>query len=120
MQEKQGHRQTLSLSNTRKDAKPKFDYGNKKPSGAQRILAHDRDIKNLKESKHRVNITLVSGGSISGIIVDSDKYTIKMLTSKRPNSHIDFPPSPSEKRTFFKHAIESFAIEALAAEIQAD
>ena len=100
MQQKQGVRETLSLSTPRTPrAQPeqkRFDYGKKKPSGASRPLSHDRDIKRLKESGEEVVLTLVSGGVHTGVIVDSDKYSIKIkVDGKTP--------------TYFKHAIESFS-----------
>lgn len=96
MQQKQGDRAILSLSNPRNNqTKPKFDYGKKRAPGAQRILAHDKKIKQLKESGESVKIELVSGRDIYGVITESDKYSI---TIKEGN----------QERCFFKHAIECF------------
>lgn len=101
MQQNQGHRPTLTMSNSaprkpiQTSDRKSFDYGKKRIPGSQRALSHDKEIKRLKDSGESTTLLLMSGIEYTGVIVDSDKYSIRIKTS-------------IETLTFFKHAIEGF------------
>jgi RNA chaperone Hfq len=92
------NRSTLTM---KKSGEKRFDSGEKpkrKPGGA-RLQTHDKDLKRLEESEAKITLYLITGNTddpntITGRIVGSDKFTIKLDMG-------DF------YRTVYKHAIES-------------
>lgn len=102
MQSKQGHTGTLTLpASARRDVKKPFDYGGKKP-GSQRMLPHDKEILDLIKSKALVELSLMSGNSICGNLISSDKYTIKINSTGADGK------GTYGEFVYFKHSIEGF------------
>jgi len=90
-------RQTLSIKDNQHQRYNRPSYPKKRVSGASRTLPHDKELKELEKSGQQVVIALMSGGLVDGVIIGSDKFTIKVKTKRGVNS------------TYFKHSVESFS-----------
>lgn len=95
----EGKRRTLSVRpsfdkpNGGGGARPGYDRP-KRPFVAK---GHDAILKEVQDNGGYLAVTLMSDGStVSGQLVARDKFTITVLTEE------------GRRRTFYKHAIESF------------
>lgn len=83
--------------------RPKQFGGNKGGHRPQAQTAtpkgHDAVLKKAQDEKLIVNITLLSGDKLSGLITGRDKYTIMVRED-------------SEETVIYKHAIELFRVKA--------
>lgn len=73
-------------NNTQGSAKPKFV-----------AKGHDAILQRFQTDKEPIILTLLTGRSVTGIIVGRDRYAVTLQDK-----------ASGAKMTFYKHAIESF------------
>lgn len=89
------HTQQSHQSNNR-------NHGSGQTSGKPKFVAkgHDSRLQDFQFNKTPIQVILMSGNVVSGVIIARDRYTITLLDSQT-----------SEEVTFFKHAMEGFGKE---------
>lgn len=97
MYQNQGDRKTLTMPKPRQVKPEQSKFSNKRPAGSQRPSQHDKDLKGFKESSKKVTVGFVDGTFVTGVVVGSDKYTVKIKHKLNPHDV-----------TFFKHSMKSF------------